>query len=176
MWYLGLVVAAAALLAAARVSLRRRRDGPAVRGRDRPRRVAPDGGEPWRELGEGLVRELTLLSEEVAADLDRRARELRVLLTRADDTLRALHQATVVAQGTSVPLAAAGAAAGPAPAVGPVAGGAGAPARAARRERFREVWSLADAGHLPGEIARRTRLSQGEIRLILALRKAGEAG
>ena len=104
--------------------------------------------------------ELSEMARQISAQLDSRAAKLELLIQEADQKLAALN----AAMGQPIP---------PGP-PNPPAQSLPSPA-AARPEpeldpQHARIYSLADEGHSPGQIAQQLARPHGEIELILALR------
>jgi len=117
---------------------------------------------------QNLLVELSEMARQISAQLDTRAAKLEALIDDADKRIEQLRRLAAPARGGDV-VAGSGSGDGrdqPEAAAKP----AGEPPA---DERYREVYELADAGMTAAEISRRLNRPQGEIELILALRRPG---
>ncbi len=119
--------------------------------------------------------EMHELAREVSARLDNKVRILEHLIQDADRAAARLESALDQVRPHTEPAAAPRAAAARgALETNPAAASTSQTSRsekAPETRRHEEIYTLADYGHAPAEIARRLNLPQGEIELILSLRK-----
>jgi hypothetical protein len=109
-----------------------------------------------RELSAQLDSKLCAL-QALVAEADRAAARLEAALAKTDEPApRMNQQARSLQQGEPPPREAAAAA-----------------GTAARPRRYEEIYTLADYGYEPAEIARRVNTPVGEVELILSLRSRG---
>ncbi len=120
-----------------------------------------------REMSSLLV-ELHQMARDMNAQLDTRSAKLEVLLREADEKIAALKSASANGDGAS-------AGSSHPPSIGQRADLTPRPAEEID-PRHLEIYSLADQGHSPQEIARRLSRPNGEIELILALRGSSAGG
>lgn len=150
----------------AMISVRRRAShrapSPSDTAREYARRIRDD--QQVKGDMEALLVEIQEMARQISAQFDTKFAKLEVLLHDADDRIARLERLTAAAGRPSVDVtvddngtrgqASAGDTAEPAP-----------------NDEHRQIYSLADAGRSPLQIAQETGHNTGEIELILALRK-----
>lgn len=124
------------------------------------RSVAESGSEA--EALRALLRDVRALSDELARQTEARAEQLEALIAEADQRLTALRPA---AQPRSEHVGVKSVRPPPAPGTSP------APPQAPMDQRHGVIYSLADAGLGPVQIAKQTGIPTGQVELILGLRR-----
>jgi len=134
-----------------------------------------------RDMSNLLV-ELSEMARQITAQLDTRAAKLESLLKDADARIHALHQLGATPHNGQPDPHVPTTAEAPAPSAAPLLPGphpyspasttatAAAPPTDPINPRYAEIYTLADQGHTPQEIAHQLGRPNGEIQLILALR------
>lgn len=128
------------------------------------RKNAPPPAAPAIDADElrALARDVRALNDELARQTEARAQQLEALIEQADQRLAALRQAS---QPRTDHIEVKPARPAQAPAT------FAAPQHAPMDQRHGVVYSLADAGHSPAQIAKQTGIPTGQVELILGLRR-----
>jgi len=132
-----------------------------------PGEATPDGAVPGEALTRELAAQLVEAAERAIGEIDRRADELRLLLSKAEERLATIRRET--ADGGGVPRPPEAERAAPVRS-GPAA--LGGERERSLNDRFAVIYGLSDQGLGVDEIAARVKMTRGEVALIMGLRKA----